>query len=141
MSSPTCENCREPLPAPARTGRPRKTCSKRCRDALHLERQAQRLIDSEIFEPISDQPPVTEASLRRITIEALADALDNKPPAPPEERLISAVVETRVLAWNFKRLSREVRPDLSWRAELMSDSMTEDLGRIFEGVIDDQPTK
>lgn len=94
-------------------------------------------MDSQIFEPVSDQPPLTEAQLRQITIDAIAEALDNKPPAPPEEQLIAAVIETKVLARNYKRLSREVRPDLSWRAERMSDTMTDAVGRLFDGVADD----
>lgn len=139
MTPETCPTCREPLPPRARTGRRRKYCSAKCRDDAYRERIAQALVDQEVFEPIEDRPPVSEAHLHRLTVEAIANALEDKPPAPPEERLAAAVIETRVLAWQYRRLSREVRPDLSWRAELMSDHMTESLGRLFEGERNDNP--
>lgn len=138
MSSPRCSTCQEPLPPSAKTGRPRRYCSKRCRDEAFRERAALRIVDAQIFEPAEGAPPVSEAVLRQITIDAIAEALDNKPPAPPEDQLIAAVIETKVLARNYKRLSREVRPDLSWRAERMHDTMTDAVGRLFEGVADDQ---
>lgn len=84
-------------------------------------------------------PPVTPEVLRALTINAIADAIEDRPEADPEDQLVAAVLETKVLAHGFHRLSREVRPDLAWRAEKMATSMTENVSRLFEGV-NDEPT-
>lgn len=123
----TCPSCREPLPARASTGRPRKYCSARCRDDAYRERLAQQ----EVWQRLDDVQPIDEESLKRMTAEAVAEALNGLPNASPEDRLAQAILESRNLAWHYKALSREIRPDLAWRAERMGDSIMSALRRLF----------
>lgn len=123
----TCPTCREPLPPRASTGRPRKYCSARCRDDAYRERLAQQ----EVWQTLDDVQPVDDASLKRMTAEAVAEALNGIPNKSPEDRLAQAILETRNLAWHYRKLSRELRPDLGWRAERMGDSLLSTLRRLF----------
>lgn len=128
METQTCPTCREPLPPRASTGRRRIYCSDRCRDDAYRERLAQATVWESIDE---QQAPVDEETLKKITAEAISEALANKPEATPEERLAMAILESRNLAWHYNRLGRELRPDLSWRADRMSDSILTALRRLF----------
>lgn len=123
-----CPICREALPPRAKTGRTRLYCSARCRDEAYRNRIAQ----SEVWESLDQEPaPIDEEVLKRLTVEAVAEALANKPEATPEEQLAMAILESRNLAWHYKKIGQEIRPDLAWRAERMSDSILTALRRLF----------
>lgn len=128
MTHPTCAYCRQSLPTAAKTGRPRRYCSDACRDGAYRDRQSQAVVWEQLDEPFD---PVDEATLRALTIEAVTADLTNRPSASPEERLVRAVIETRVLATQYMRIGQLTRPELSWRAQSMSEALRKDLARYF----------
>lgn len=90
------------------------------------------MADAVIWDAIDVQvDPVDEATLRALTIEAAAADLKQAPAAPPEERLVRAVIETRVLAGQFRALGRQVKSGLGLRAESMSDDLTQAIAKNF----------
>jgi endogenous inhibitor of DNA gyrase (YacG/DUF329 family) len=68
MNTRTCARCGVPLEAPARSGRPRRWCSQRCRRAAYEERKAAaagavavRVVEVERAEKAPAKPTVDEA--------------------------------------------------------------------------------
>lgn len=127
MTHPTCAYCREPLPPAAKTGRKRRYCSSACRDAAYRDRQAA----SEVWETVGPADPVDEDALRAMTVEAVVAEMQGIAPASPEERLIRAVLETRVLGSQYLQLSQQVRSELAWRSQQMGEAVLDDLARYF----------
>jgi hypothetical protein len=75
---------------------------------------------------------VDDEALRELTVEAVAAELDHRQTrTTPEDRLVRAVIETQVLAGQYRSLANQVRPELGWRAEAMSQDMRQSLTRLF----------
>lgn len=111
-SSANCRQCGAAFEVHSGRGRPRAYCSPRCRDDAYRDRLA-----SEIrWDEETRRQPISSADLVRETIPAIDALLDSTDGAPPPERLARAVIETRVLAHNFRRLEPDLEPSLAWRA-------------------------
>jgi hypothetical protein len=118
--------CGAPI-ARAATGRPRRYCSGRCRQAAARERAG--------FAVVTDVPvsgdPVDDAALRSLTIEAVAAELDAAQPSDPVGQLARAVSETEGLAVAYGHLARKTPRGLGWRASGMADHLRSGLERYF----------
>lgn len=112
-----CEECGRGLPPPQRAGRPRRFCSDACRQAARDRRRGGWQALDEPSLPSTPLPP------RRRTLEALAGLLEGVPPAPAENQLARALLETRVLSHEFRRLARELRGLASARAQALGDAL------------------
>lgn len=124
-----CESCGTALPARAKTGRPRRYCSPRCRDEAWRRRQV--VDDWVTLEPLEPRA----GNGRREDLVAAAEAiLDAEPIKPPEERLTSAVLESALLAHEFADVAGRVPRGLAWRATGMSDEIQTALRRYFPPV-------
>ena len=127
VTSIGCRQCGAKLPPPVtKRGRPRAYCSARCRDEAYRERLGSeiRWDEKEFRTPIAPEVLIAE------TLPAVDALLEGVNAAPPPERLARAVIETRVLAHNFRRLEPDLEPALAWRAGEMAetlDSAVEDL--------------
>ena len=64
-------------------------------------------------------------------MDAMLEELEK---APPSERLAKAVIESKVLAHNFRRLEPELEPGLAWRAGEMAETIDEAVTEIFPGI-------
>jgi hypothetical protein len=116
------------MPAPTRKGgRQRRYCSHRCRTEAYRDRQAKHeWID---FEPA---PQVVTNQQLRAELEAVFDeVLISETRAAPEDRLARAIIESKTLASTYQELSREVEPNLSWRASRMSETLSAAIQRYF----------
>lgn len=123
------------MPPVAKTGRPRRYCSARCRDEAYRDRQA-----ADLWEPWDGNVSDTDLARAREEMQPQVDQLlEGAKAAPPEERLARAIVETQYLAQTYHQLGSEVPPALQWRSLRMSETITAALRRFFGG-IDDQQT-
>lgn len=68
---------------------------------------------------------------QRQTVEALIGLVEGARPASPEGQLVAAIIETRTLAWQYRRIARDVGRDLGWRAEGMAEAVEAALKRFF----------
>lgn len=106
-----CANgCGRTIPQPAK-GRPRKTCSDRCRQQLKRRRNA-------LPWPPAAPPdyPTDPETVRRRTVEALVAVLNGEPPAPAEDQLAQGILEIDWLAYNIARLEPDLPARLGARA-------------------------
>ena len=108
-----CLECGSPIQQTA-GGRPRLYCSNRCRQAGHRRRHSlDELSPAASLEPIGQQ---------RGTLP---------PPAPTEDQVACAILETRAIAGAFLRLGRGACPQLRWRCEGVGKALAEALSRYF----------
>lgn len=135
MSPIGCRQCGAKLPPPAsKRGRPRVYCSDRCKDEAYRDR-----LSSEIrWDEREVGSPVAPDVLIRETVPAIDALLEAADSAPAPERLARAVIETRVLAHNYRRLEVDLEPALAWRAGEMAETLTEAVEEIFPSVSKEQ---
>jgi len=84
------------------------------------------------LETAAPAPPPEQR--RRETVEALIGLVEDSRPSDPESQLARALLEQRTMAWQFRRLGREVGRDLGWRAESVADEIERALDRFFPDV-------
>lgn len=78
-------------------------------------------------------PEVIRAELLEIADVLITDAAS----APPEERLVRAVIETRVLASQYRRLEPDLPSNLAWRAADAGRRIDAVVDHLFEPEVDD----
>jgi hypothetical protein len=128
-----CEMCGASLTVAA-TGRKRRYCSGRCRQAASRERQGFTVDAAALGDAVLPEvtaAPVDEVTLRRFTAEALAAELEGVQPGDPMTRLIAAVGETENLAYTYKTLAQIAPRNLAWRANAMAEHLRRGLDRFF----------
>lgn len=118
---PICVTCRRPLePRAEPRGRPRLYCSDACRRRAWRDRQS------------------TVAILEAYDAPAPTPAVNPAPSLPPaastDDQVARAVLELTHIGGAFARLSREARPELAWRAELLAAKIREGLDDLFGGI-------
>lgn len=119
-----CEICGHPF-SRARTGRPRRYCSDRCRKQALRERQ-QFTLSGPLLAGRVDAD-----ALRVDTAAAVAAALEDARPTDPVDRLTTAVGETETLAVEYARLAKVTPKNLAVRADQMAMHLREGLDRLF----------
>lgn len=118
-----CEWCGVSIAQPS-VGRRRRYCSDSCKSRAKRERQA--------FTVLPDVERYADPGrLRELTVQAVADALDNAAPVDPVEQLSRAVGETETLAVEYARLARSTPKHLATRADGMATHLREGLERLF----------
>lgn len=94
-----------------KTGRPRKTCSDRCRQQLRQRRRALP------WPPVAPPGyPTDPEAVKRRTVEALVELLDGREPAPPEDQLAQGLLELDWIAYALAALEKDLAPALGARA-------------------------
>jgi hypothetical protein len=109
----------------ARTGRPRRYCSDRCRKQALRDRQSFTLSGPLAAGRIDDD------ALRADTAAAIAAALADVKPSEPVDRLTTAIGETETLAVEYARLAKVTPRNLAVRADQMATHLREGLDRLF----------
>lgn len=127
-----CRQCGTPFEVKPGRGRPRAYCSARCRDEAYRDRLARSVTWDERSAPVPAERVAAE------TLPALEALIADSEAAPPQERLARAVIETRVLAHNFRRLEPDLEPGLAWRAGEMAETIDEAVDQIFPGIAEEQ---
>lgn len=128
-----CMECRGPLPAAARTGRPRRYCSDDCRDKAKVHRRT-----SGSWQALGDtlaEVPADPLSRQQATLEAVAALLDGRPAGPPEDRLAQGLLEVRQIVFTLRRLAGDLPPPLRFRALGLADAMSAGQARYFGEVL------
>jgi hypothetical protein len=115
-----CEFCGGELPPRAATGRPRRYCRDRCRDAASRAKRA-------AFSGDAAAPP---ASIDAETVEAFLVGRA----ANPDDQVLAAVHETLLLVVAYRRLGVEARRQFAWRCAGMADGLEAALQRYFRQV-------
>lgn len=122
-----CQECHGPLPPAARTGRPRKWCSERCRDRRRQRRRARTP-----FPPIAPLGyPSDPESVRRRTADAIVGALAGDAPAPAPDQAAQAIHELRWLAFRLERIQRDLPPRIGGRIGAVGRGIRDLLARHF----------
>lgn len=132
---PRCPHCSGPMPSSKSRGRPRRWCSDRCRREASRARVAERDGGWESLGSALAEIPDDPLTVRRATLEALADTLEGAPAAPPEDQLAECIRHAQVVAFRLRRLAPEVAPALRGRALGLAESITAGLARHFKEVI------
>jgi hypothetical protein len=126
-----CE-CGRPLPPAKTTGRPRLTCSDRCRQLRKRRRRAAP------WPPVAPPSyPIDPETVRRRTAEALVALLEGDQPAPAEDQLAQALLEVDWIGYHLEALERDLPPRLGGRASELGRRIREAKRALFpeiEGV-------
>lgn len=128
MTKGNCRQCGAEIQVAGGRGRPRAYCSHRCRDEAYKDRLARSVWEDERPAPVDASQLLVE------TLPAMDSMLEQLEKAPPAERLAKAVIESKVLAHNFRRLEPELEPGLAWRAGEMAETIDEAITEIFPGI-------
>lgn len=102
-----CEFCGTRLDQPAR-GRPRQFCSDNCR----VRASRARNTPAPLIEPLPEVPV-------------------DVPFAPRDEQAAQAILEARAVGFTLVRLSREMRPNLSWRLARIGEAILSAISDAF----------
>lgn len=87
------------------------------------------------FMPLDDAAAKPSPDVHRAALlDGVAMVMEGKATASNEEQLVSAVVETRVLASQFRRIGSRIRQDIAWRALGMAEDIDTALGRWWKGM-------
>lgn len=130
-STPVCVVCGERIQG-ASKGRPRRYCSGRCRTEAWRDRTASTFFEEGMPTPAPAAEPIVRAELLEVADLLITGAAS----APPEEQLTRAVIETKTLATQYRRLEPHLPKGLAWRAGEASkrlDEAVEDLFTPHEG--------
>jgi len=134
-SIPRCAGpgCRQQLPPPAPTGRPRRYCSAKCRQAALRVRTTPAAQDLQAFDPANLVPVVTaDVDQIREQTAAVDALLDRRPPADPDSRVEHAVLQAKALSFELNRLGQIARPEFAWRCSKLAESINAGLRRYFK---------
>lgn len=121
-----CAYCGGQLPAAKTRGRPRLTCSDRCRRNRSRFRRAIPWPPS----PPEVRPPDPE-SMNRRTAEALVIALASGEAVAPEEQLAQGLIELDWIAYQIARLERDLPCRLAGRAGELAKGVQAVRARCF----------
>lgn len=127
MSPYRCANCGDPIPPRATPGRPRRYCSGRCRTEAYRDRLAAEFL----AEPITEPQPRPDTLIRAELLEVAAALVEDSEAAPPEDQLTRAVIESRTVASQFRRLEPRLPKGLAWRAGEAGRRIDETLDDLF----------
>jgi hypothetical protein len=121
----TCSECPREIVQP-RTGRPRETCSERCRQNRRRRRAA-------VPWPPVAQPgyPADPRVVDRRTAEALVAMLEGRPPAPPIDQLAQGLLEVDWIVYRLAALERDLPRRLAARAGELANAIRRARRRLF----------
>lgn len=95
--------CADPLPPLRGTGRPRETCSEKCRKRRSRRRSALP------WPPVPPKGyPTDPQVLRQRTAESIVALLEGDQPAPAEDQLAQGLLETDWLGYRLAMLERDL---------------------------------
>lgn len=132
-----CEWCAKELDAPAKTGRPRRYCSGRCREAARRDRTAvKRIKPFEGFKTKIETPPLPSMSQRRAAVFAhVATLVEGAAPAPIETRLARVIFELAEALKVFEEAADKMPPGIRWRCENSAAALHVLLDEHWQGVL------
>ena len=129
LRAPACAECGGPMPPMKGTGRPRATCSERCRKRRSRRRSALP------WPPVPPQDfPSDPEVVRRRTIEALVATMEGERPAPAEDQLAQGLLEIDWLAYRLAKLERDLPRRLAGPAAELARRIREARLALFPGI-------
>lgn len=129
ITLPICAcGCGEPLPPPVRaSGRPRRYLN----DAHKARAKRRRLAPSWGGEPAAQVLGTDPETRHRRALQALADYLGGKPPAPPEAQLAQLLIELTQAVFVLRSLTPRLHAQLAPRAEHLARGLDDALRQSF----------
>lgn len=71
---------------------------------------------------------------RAENLDAVARLLEGERPAAAEDQIAEGLLAMRSLCWQFRRLGREVAPQLAWRCDRTADDLERVIEQVWEGL-------
>lgn len=131
IALPICRGCGGSLPPAARTGRPRQWCSDACRKKR--ERKERRRAGWRAQQGRFPTIPPDPLTLRLRTFQLVAELLEGRAPAAPEDQLAQLLLELEQGTFMLRRLSTELVPQLVGPAGELATDIERAILRHFPG--------
>lgn len=130
ISLPLCRGCGKQLPPAKGKGRPREWCDEACRKKRERREKKRRAWRRQ--GELASIPP-DALTVRRRTLEQLAQFLEGQPPAPAEDQLAHLVLELEQGVFVLRSLTGQLLPHLVAPAGELADDIDRSIRRHFPG--------